>query len=117
MINFFTITAPLTIQYSDGEKKIIIEKFRHKQGLLFFEPFWHIKGLKECVHLLQGKLTGQGPWKINGHIISVTACQGSDPEIATLLADWQAYLCMQQGYPNDNEIRYLAEKLGAVRSV
>jgi hypothetical protein len=117
-MNLFTVTAPLTIKYPNGHKKIIIEKFQHKQGLLFFEPFWHINGLNECVHLIHGELTGEGPWKIDAHIITVTGCQGTDPEMASALGEWQAFLGMpEHGYPGDDEIRHLAEKLGAVVSV
>lgn len=114
-MNLFTVTAPLTIKYPDGDKKIIIEKFPHQRGLLFFEPFWHVKGLDDCVHLIQGELLGEGPWKIDGHVITVTGCQGSDPEMAAVLAEWQTYLGLpQQNYPNDAEIKHLAGKLGAL---
>jgi len=113
-MNLFTVTAPLTIRYPDGSKKIIIEKFPHPGGLLFFEPFWHINGLQSSVHLIQGELKGEGPWKINDHIITVTGCQGTDPEMATKLSEWQTYLAIpEQRYPNDDEIHSLAKKLGA----
>ena len=113
-MNLFTVTAPLTIKDPHGDRKIIIEKFRHREGLLFFEPFWHIHGLDRCVHLVRGELTGEGPWKIAGHIITVTGCHGSDPDMATQVSEWQAFLGMtDQRYPAAEEIRYLAQKLGA----
>lgn len=113
-MNLFTVTAPLTIKYPDGTKKIIIEKFPHPQGLLLFEPFWHVKGLDACVHLIHGELQGDGPWKIDGHIITVTGCQGTDPEMAAALAEWQTFLATPEpGYPGDESIRQLAKKLGA----
>ncbi len=114
-MNLFSVTAPLTIRYPSGDRKIIIEKFRHQQGLLFFEPFWHINGLDSSVHLIRGELSGDGPWKIADHVITVTACHGTDAEMATQLTEWQAFLSMpEQRYPGDDEIRYLAQKLGAI---
>jgi len=114
MNNLFSVTAPLTIKYADKSKKIVIEKFPHKEGLLIFEPFWHINGLSESVHLIKGELKGEGPWKINECVINVTGCEGSDPEMAQLVTEWQAYLSVpEQKYPNDDQIRGLAMKLGA----
>jgi hypothetical protein len=112
-MNLYTVTAPLTIRYPDGQRKIMIEKFRHREGLLFFEPFWHINGLDSSVHLIRGELSGDGPWKIADHIITVTACHGTDPEMASQLTEWQSFLSMpEQHYPSEDEIRYLAQKLG-----
>ncbi len=113
-MNLFTVTAPLTIRYPNGDKKIMIAIFKHQDGLLFFEPFWHILGLDNAVHLIKGELSGEGPWKIAGHIITVTACQGTDPEMASQLSEWQAFLSMPESeYPSNDEISYLAQKLGA----
>jgi len=115
MNNLFTVTAPLTIKYPDGTKKVIIEKFPHKRGLLFFEPFWHINGLNNSVHLIKGTITGVGPWKIDQHIIMVTGCESTDPEMAQAVTEWQAYLSVpDQEYPGDEQIKILAMKLGAV---
>jgi len=113
-MNLFSVTAPLTIRFPDGKKKLMIEVFQHSKGLLFFEPFWHVNGLESSVHLINGTLTGQGPWKINEHVITVTGCQGADPEMASQLSEWQTFLAIpEQKYPNKNEIEYLAKKLGA----
>ena len=115
MNNLFSVTAPLTIRYPDNSKKIIIEKFLHKEGIIFFEPFWHINGLNSSVHLIRGELKGEGPWKIGQHVIMVTGCEGSDPEMAQKVTEWQTYLNIpQQEYPNDMQIKTLAKKLGAL---
>jgi len=114
MNNIFSVTAPLTIKFPDGSRKLIIEKFSHEQGLLIYEPFWHINGLTNSVHLIKGDITGEGPWKIGQHIIMVTGCQVSDPEMSRQLSDWQAYLSIpDQQYPGEEQIRILARKLGA----
>jgi len=113
--NLFSVTAPLSIKYPDGSKKLIIVKYPHSRGLLFFEPFWHINGLTQSVHLIKGEITGEGPWKIADHVITVTGCQGSDPDMASLVTEWQAYLSVpEQQYPDETQIRQLAAKLGAI---
>lgn len=114
MNNLFSVTAPLTIKYPDNSKKLIIEKFPHKQGILIFEPFWHINGLNNSVHLIKGTLVGEGPWKVDKCIITVTGCEGTDPEMAHLVSKWQSFFSMpEQQYPGDEQIMMLARKLGA----
>ena len=115
LMSIYDVTAPMTIRYPDGEKKLIIEKYRHAEGLLFFEPFWHIKGLQQGVHLIRGEVTGEGPWKIAGHVITVTGCQNTDAEMAQQLSEWQTYLATPDiEYPAPDQISGLARKLGAV---
>jgi hypothetical protein len=105
----------MTIRYPNGDKKIIIEKFQHREGLLFFEPFWHLNGLQQGVHLISGEITGEGPWKIADHVITVTGCQGTDAEMAQKLNEWQTYLATPEiQYPAPEQIAELAGKLGAV---
>lgn len=114
-MNLFTVTAPISIRYPSGELKLVIEKFEHPQGIVIFEPFWHLRDIRESVHLIQGKLSGDGPWKINDHVMTVTGCQGTDPEMAASLSEWQAYLMSPDAeYPSDEEIKYLAKRLGCI---
>ena len=114
-MSIFTVTAPLTIRYPDQSKKLAIEVFEHSKGLIFFEPFWHINGLDKGVHLLHGDIKGDGPWKIEDCVISVTSCHSTDAEMADRLAQWQAFLSTPEPqYPDDTEIRLLAQKLGAI---
>ena len=73
-----------------------------------------MKGLESSAHLIKGELSGEGPWKIANHVITVTGCEGSDPEMASILSEWQAFLSVPgQDYPNDDEISYLATRMGA----
>ena len=114
-MSLYDVTAPLTIRYPDGTKKLIIHHFQHAKGLLFFEPWWHTKDLTQGVHLIRGNITGDGPWKIDNHVISVTGCHGSDFEMASLLTEWQTYLSTpEQDYPELEKINFLAKKLGAL---
>jgi len=114
-LSIYNVTAPMTIRYPDGEKKLIIHHYQHAEGLLYFEPWWHTKDLSEGVHLITGTISGDGPWKINDHVITVTGCHGSDFDMASLLVEWQQYLAIPgQAYPEIEKINYLAKKLGAI---
>lgn len=92
----------------------MVEYFRHAEGLLFFDVFWH-QHPQQSIHLIKGEYKGDGPWKIGNNVIHVLGCHGSDPELASLYAEWQFYLqtCGDE-YPDANHIRAVAEEQGAV---
>lgn len=114
MNTLFNITAPIMIRSPQGERRIIAKIYPHKDGVLYFEPFWHLWDIIDSVRLIRGDLTGNGPWKIAGHVIQVLPCQGSEPELAREYYEWRDYLAISSnGYPTDQEIEYLAKKLGA----
>ena len=115
-MDIFSVTAPLTIRLPDGEKQLIIAKFPHKLGLLYFVPYFHLMSFGEGVHLIQGDITGEGPWKVGNAVITVTGCHGSDPEMAAELASWQQYLMAegQEERYSDERIRSIARQLGAI---
>lgn len=114
MNTLFSITAPLMIRLPQGKRHIIAKIFPHKEGVLYFDPFWNQRDIRESVHLIKGDLSGSGPWKIAEHVIQVLPCQGSEPELARQFYEWRDYLGMaDNGYPSEDEIIYLAKKLGA----
>lgn len=85
----------MTIRYPDGTRHLIIEKFAHPEGLLYFEPFWHQAA--GGVHLARGPVSGDGPWKVGDAVVTVTGCRGADPDMALQLATWQEYLTQCDG--------------------
>lgn len=91
-MNLFNVTAPLAIRCRDGRRRLMAEKFPHPRGLLYFEPFWHQDPDGGLIHLVEGPLKGDGPWKAGDCVITVAGCQGSDPELAIAFAQWQAFL-------------------------
>lgn len=115
-MDIFTVTAPLTIRYPGGEKHLIIEKFPHPQGFLYFVSFFHLMAFGDGIHLVKGEIQGSGPWKIGDAVITVTGCHGSDPETAAELASWQQYLLAdgQHEYYSDDKIKSIARQLGAI---
>lgn len=115
MAELFTMKSPLVIRFPDGRKHIMAEYFRHPEGLLYFELFWHQQSDSEAIHLVRGEYKGEGPWKVGDCVISVLGCHGSDPELASLFSEWQTTLQIApDAYPDEGHINSLAVSLGAV---
>ena len=114
MADLFSMKSPLMIRFPNGEKRIMAEYFKHPQGLLFFDVFWN-RSDDSAMHLVKGEYKGEGPWKIGDAVITVLACHGSDPELATLFSEWQSYLQISvDAYPVDDEIKKIAASKGAI---
>lgn len=117
MADLFSMTAPLLIRHKSGVRHIVAEHFPLVQGdgLVYFEIFWHLqRPASQAIHSITGPIQGDGPWKIADTVISVLGCQGTDPELASIYAEWQSYL--QQGapgYPAAEAILALAQESGA----
>ena len=114
MADLFAMKAPLMIRLANGEKHIMVEYFRHAEGLLFFDVFWH-RNPQHSIHLVKGEYKGDGPWKVGNNVIHVLGCHGSDPELANLYAEWQFYLqtCADE-YPVKDKILSFARDHGAI---
>ena len=115
MANLFSVTAPLLIRYPTGARKVMLERFRHPAGLLFFELNWERLDGAQGVHLIEGEVRGEGPWKVGDCVVTVLGCQGTEPELAADFAQWR--LEIGQGlaaYPPRAEILSLAREHGAL---
>ncbi|MCB1866744.1 MAG: hypothetical protein KDG50_15100 [Chromatiales bacterium] len=84
--------APLLVQYRDGTRHLIAQRFPHPRGLLYFEPFWHLPGAATRIHLLEGDLRGEGPWKIGDATVRVLGCHHTDPNEALTHDRWIEYV-------------------------
>lgn len=92
----------------------MVERFPHPEGLLYFEPFWHLAPDGGRIHLAAGELRGEGPWKVGDRVVTIAGCAGTDRGIALELAEWQDYLKVCQGeYPPRDEILAVARRHGA----
>ncbi len=115
MSDLFEVTAPLGLHGADGRKKIIAACFPHPKGLLYLDIFWHKGTPDQAAHLIEGKLQGDGPWKIADWIINILGCQGVDPELQADYSRWRDYLlsCSEREYPSPEQLRNIARRLGA----
>jgi hypothetical protein len=75
--DLFSVTAPLVIRLPSGEKRLMVERFPHPRGLLYFEPFWDAEGGRPGVHVVEGEIRGDGPWKVGDAVITVLSCADS----------------------------------------
>jgi hypothetical protein len=117
MADLFSVTAPLTLTFPDGSETLVAELYKHPKGLLFFDPYWHLKTAEESIHLIKGWVDGEGPWKISGHTIKVLACHGANACLADDFNEWQNYrLSNPAEYPPQPMINSIAAKLGASQS-
>jgi len=113
MADLYSVTAPLLIRYRDGRREVMVERLPHPQGLLYFRPFWDEPGAERGICLVEGEVSGDGPWKIGDAVITVLGCHGTDPEQAGRFADWQLHR-EQQGdaYPDRDGLLAIARAAG-----
>ena len=88
----YSITAPLLLRKPNGDKVLIAEIFPHSQGILYMDLYWREFPSSQVVHIIRGRLTGEGPWKIDGNVITVLSC--SDPDLGMAWQDWNAHIEM-----------------------
>jgi len=113
MADLFTITAPLLVRYPDGNRHVVVELFRHPEGLVYFRTFWDRLPRGEGIQMVSGEVRGEGPWKIGDAVISVLGCHGSDPDGAAEYAQWQFHLGqLGEHYPVRAELEQLARQAG-----
>ena len=114
MADIFSVTAPLKIRLPNGEQKVVAEILTHPIGLLYFDLFWH-EDRESCIHLIEGELKGEGPWKIADHIFYVLGCRGTDADLANAYAEWQTWrMHNPDAYPDEKVINRLASAQGAI---
>ena len=104
MADLFTLTAPLVVCYTDGEKRLVADKFQHAQGLVFAEPYW-LESETPIAYLLKGTVKGEGPWKIGEVVVRLLNC--GDTEQSMQWAQWQQDLlsCSEQHAYHDDALK------------
>jgi hypothetical protein len=114
MADIFSVTAPLKIRLPDGSQKVVAELYRHPDGLLCFELFWH-EDRDSRIYLIEGELKGEGPWKIAEHVFYVLGCRGADADLANEYAEWQTWrMHYPEAYPDKKMIDRLVSDYGAI---
>ena len=117
MADLFRVTAPRLVRRSDGAQHIMAECFPllAASGLVYFELYWNLqRPATRAIHILQGDIKGDGPWKIADAIITLVGCQSTHPELASSYAEWQSYLQLgAPSYPEIDAVHALARSVGA----
>ncbi|MCB1734522.1 MAG: hypothetical protein H6981_15400 [Gammaproteobacteria bacterium] len=113
--NLFTVTAPLMIRSADGGEHVIAELFEHPLGILWFEPYWHLGDPKTTLHLVEGEVRGEGPWRVADHILNVLGCHGTNAELAIGFERWREFLLdPASDYPPVELVKAIARHRGAI---
>ena len=93
---------------------MLAECFPHPEGLLYFDLYWHLGQPAETTHVIKGEIQGEGPWKIDGHVINVLACHGTNHVLASQYQQWRDFLSTPQAdYPPPPLVEAIARRLGA----
>lgn len=113
MADLFSVTAPLLIRYPDGRREVMVERFAHPAGLLYFLPFRDRADAAQALRLAEGEVRGEGPWKVGAATVTVLGCRGSDPDEAAEYAEWQLQRVERADeFPDREVLRELARAAG-----
>jgi len=113
MPDIFRVSAPLVLRHN-GSERVIAAHFPHPKGLLYFELYWDRGVPEHKIHLIEGNITGDGPWRVGDAVIRVLGCHGTDPALAAQYAAWQEYLQRASDYPPPPLMAAIARRFGAV---
>ena len=114
MTDIFRVKSPLMIRLPSGQKRVMAECFPHPQGLLYFDLYWHLHDPAQTLHVVEGPIKGNGPWKVGEAVVHVLGCHGTDPELAAAFADWRHYLEQNADkYPPRPLLLAIARRYGA----
>lgn len=114
MADIFSLTAPITVKQLDGQPEVVAEYFKHSKGILYFDLYWHQSQPEETMHLVEGEITGEGPWRVNNTVFNVLGCRSTNIEMAMQHEEWLTYLQTPGcDYPPEGLIIAIAKKMGA----
>lgn len=115
MADLFSVTAPLLIRLPTGDMHVLAERFAHARGLVYFDLFWHLGNPYQGVHVVEGIIKGDGPWKIGDATVRVLGRHGTDGALARRFDEWRIYLTENpESYPARAEIEAIARRHGAL---
>jgi len=109
----FTLHSPFYIKYPNGETRVIEEIFQHSEGVLYFELFWE-KDPKYSIHLIEGEITGDGPWRVGECSFHVLGCNHTHPQMCAMHSFWQQELLQRPEQFRANDVVEIALEKGAI---
>jgi len=113
MNTLFEMRSPLYIKYPNGETRVIEQLFKHSEGVLYFELFWE-KDPAYSIHLIQGKIKGEGPWRVGECTFHVLGCNHTHPQLCESHSFWQQSLLQNPENFRTNEVLTIALEKGAI---
>lgn len=103
-------TDPLIVEIGEN-RRTVAEIFPTAKGVVFFDTGWHLNDSGHPIHVIEGKITGEGPWRVGKALIRLMT--EDDPyDWWQEWWDWQA--AIKRGYPPRERIEELAREFGAL---
>lgn len=111
--SLFSMRSPLYIKYPNGETRVVEQLFQHPQGVLYFELFWE-KDPTYSIHLIEGEIKGQGPWRVGECSFHVLGCNHTHPQLCETHAFWQQEHLLNPEQFRADEVMNIAREKGAI---
>ena len=105
--------SPLYIKYPNSEVRVIENIFEHPKGVLYFELFWE-KDPTYSIHLIEGDISGDGPWKVGDCSFHILGCNHTHPQMCEMRSFWQQELLQNPEKFRSNEVVKIALQRGAI---
>ena len=110
MNSLFEMRSPLYIKYADGETRLVEALFEHPKGVLYFELFWE-NDPKYSIHIIEGQIKGEGPWKVGDCSFHVLGCNHTHPQLCEMQSYWrQEKMLNPENFRGDELVKIAAEK-------
>ncbi len=113
MNKIFTLHLPLYIKYPNGETRVIEAIFQHPKGILYFELFWE-KEPEYSIHLIEGEIKGDGPWRVGEASFHVLGCNHTHPQMCEMHSFWQTELMQNPTQFRGEEVVKIALEKGVI---
>ncbi|HOQ47770.1 MAG TPA: hypothetical protein PK157_20850 [Bryobacteraceae bacterium] len=112
MSNLFGKHAnPLLVETDFGGTRFAAEIFPTVKGVVFFDIGWHMNDSGHPFHLIEGKITGEGPWRVGKTVIREIT---EDDPYALWQEWWDWQAASKKNYPSREEIEEVAREFGAL---
>ncbi len=93
MFEYYRSGRPLVVETGVGGIRVIAGMTLEATGVMFADVFWRGAIGRHPFHLLKGKVTGKGPWKVGGKVIR-PLIQGEDASF-----DWNEWIVYRKKHP------------------
>lgn len=100
LFNAFEKGLPLVIDVGGGNERLIAELFKQPGGIAFADIGWP-DATWHPFHVVDGEISGDGPWFVGGHEIRV-AFEGE--QLFEDWQNWQRYRATDEGQRYTHEL-------------
>ncbi len=109
--NLFTQhNEPLVVEIGEN-RRTVAEIFPAANGVVFFDAGWTMNDSGHPIHVIEGKITGSGPWRVGEARIRLMT--EDDPQ--DWWQEWRDWReAIKRDYPPRERIEEIARRFGAI---